>query len=102
MVKNNYPSTTTNHVSLSRLDKKEYGLFILSFNKNIDLFGYTFRDELQKIFPKNKAKQYLMLKVQLYVVYKLLNHVVQLHFYKPVKQCIVLQKIWIFIVTEYH
>lgn len=60
------------------------------------------REESQRIFQKNKVKPLLMPKVQLYVVYKWLNHVVQLHFYKPVKQCIVLQKIWIFIVFVYH
>jgi hypothetical protein len=74
--------------------------FIL--HQRIASFQSIFREKLQRISPKNKVKQSLMLKVHVYVVYKWLNHAVQSHFYKLVKQCIVLLKIWIFIVIEYH
>jgi acyl-CoA reductase-like NAD-dependent aldehyde dehydrogenase len=54
--------------------KNMVSLFIFLFeNEIIELF----REESQKIFQKNKAKQFPMLKVHVYVVYKLLNHVVR-------------------------
>jgi hypothetical protein len=78
MVKNDYTSTTTNHVSLSRSHKKEYGSSFFKKKKTLKFYfsNKYFREELQKIFPKNKVKPLLMLKVQHYVVYKLLNHAV--------------------------